>query len=115
MGHIELSFDERKAEIENMGSWKVNPITKELITYPRLTIQSDKPQIEADTIDTATITVATQDDCTVIFQVNNGTPYEVQTIDRVATFQFATDIVDTHTIKANNNLYGSNSVQVEAI
>lgn len=113
--YIQLPYGYKSEEFSNMGSYKIDITTRELIIYPRLTIQTDKPQIQADTLDTTTITVNTQNDCAVKFQVNDGTIYDIQTINKVATFQFSTDIIGTHIIKATNDLYGANSVQVEAI
>ena len=112
-----LKHSERKEEFQNEGSVKVNPETKEITIYPQLTISTDKinNQITADTVDTIAITVTTQDDCIVTFKVDNGTSYEVATINKIATFPFATDIVGTHIIEASNNLYGTNLVQLEAI
>ena len=110
---VQLFYGEKVGEFTDIGFIKL--ANGKIVIYPRLTISVDKLQIKADAIDTAMITVTTQNDCIVTFKVNNGAFYNIQTINKIATFQFATDIVGTHTMEASNELYGANSVQVETI
>lgn len=113
---IQLSFGERANEFANIGSMHVDPITKTLIIYPRLTILADKTQINANGIDTATITASSVGTDPVTFAVNgiDQVPAIIP-VNGKAVFQFASNAVGTFTITAKTNLYGQNSVQVVAV
>lgn len=113
--YLELQFGERRNEIANAGSLELNIITKELIIYPRLTIQSDK--VELQELDTAIITVniGTLEEIPVNFIVNESTPYIVNAINGQAIFQFSSEVLGSYTIKANTEKYGSNSVNLKVV
>ncbi len=113
---ITIPYGQRPAEIDNMGSWKVDINTKLLIIYPRLTISTDKAQIIANGTDTATITVSGVGTDTVNFSVNgvDQTPAITPTND-IATFQFATNVLGAFVISAKTALYGQNSVTIQGV
>lgn len=115
---VQLAFNERESDIQNMGSCHVNPVTKVLTIYPRLTITTDKVQITANGTDTATIKVTVQDITqthSISFTVNNGTPVIVNTANGVATLPITTTVVGDYVIKVTSDLYGTNSITVRGV
>ncbi|WP_461392871.1 hypothetical protein [Desulfosporosinus fructosivorans] len=102
---IIIPYGQRPIGLSNPGSYKVDVNTKQLIIYPRLTVTIDKTQIQADGIDTATIT----SDHAESFSVDGGQEYVVN------PFQFASTVPGTYIITAKSTLYGQNSVVVEVI
>lgn len=102
---LQLSYGERADEFDNMGSMRVDPQTRELIIYPRLTISTDKTQIQANGTDTAIIT----SDQAENFSVDGGQEYAVN------PFQFASTIPGVYAITAKSTLYGQNSLTVEVV
>lgn len=113
---IQLAFSEKESELQNMGSCHIDPATKELTVYPRLTILTDKAQITANGTDTATITVSGVSTDVVTFSINgvDQTPTVTPT-NGSATFLFATNALGTFTIGARTNLYGQNSLTVKGV
>ncbi|MHB1651382.1 MAG: Ig-like domain-containing protein [Desulfitobacteriaceae bacterium] len=115
---IQLLYGERSAEFINLGSMHVDPVTKALTIYPRLTITTDKLQITANGTDTATVTVTVQDTVNphaISFTVNNGAPVSVNTVNGVATLPLTTTVTGDYTITATSDLYGTNSVTVKGV
>lgn len=116
---IQLDYtDIRNADLETMGSCHVDPTTKALTIYPRLTIASDKVQITANGTDTATITVTVQGTVSphaISFTVNNGAPVVVNTANGIATLPITTTLIGDYVITAVSDLYGTNSVTVKGV
>lgn len=86
--------------------------------YPRLTISTDKPQVTANGIDTATLTVTVQDTINphaIFFTVNNGIPVNVNTLNGMATLPITTTLIGDYVITATSDLYGTNSVTVKGV
>lgn len=86
--------------------------------YPRLTIATDKTQITANGVDTATITVTVQDTISphaISFTVNNGTPVVANTANGVATLSITTTVSGDYTVTATSDIYGTNSVTVKGV
>lgn len=118
IGFLTLNYGERRAEFLNMGSCYVDPVTKVLTIYPRLTITTDKAQITANGTDTATITVTVQDTVSphaISFSVNGGAPVVKNTANGVTTLSMTTTIPKDYIITATSDIYGSNSVIVKGV
>lgn len=99
----QLGYGDRADEFMNMGS--VRLIDDVVVIYPRLTILADRPQIESDGIDMATIT----SDHAQTFSVDGGEEYAVN------PFLFSSTVEGTYVITAKSELYGQNSVTVEVV
>ncbi len=115
---IQLAHGERSSEFLKMGSMHVDPTTKALTIYPRLTISTDKPQITSDGVDTATVTVSVQDTVqphAINFTVNNGSPVVVNTVNGVATLPITTTVPGDYVVTASSDIYGTNSVTVKGV
>lgn len=112
---ILLQYGERLTEFANIGSMHVDPTTKILTIYPRLTITTNKTQITANGIDPATITASGVGTDTVNFSVNGGPNYPITPTNGTAIFQFSSNVVGSFIITAKSTLYGQNSVTVGAI
>lgn len=86
--------------------------------YPRLNILTNKAQIMADGVDTATITVNVQDTVNphqISFSVNNGTPVVVNTVNGIATLPVTTTVPGDYIVTATSDLYGTNSVTIKGV
>lgn len=115
---LEFGYLDRKTEFDNMGSCHIDPTAKVLTIYQRLTISTDKAQITANGIDTATITVTVQDTVsphTISFTVNNGTQVAVNTADGVAVLPMTTTLTGDYIVTATSDIYGTNSVTVKGV
>jgi len=115
---IQLAYGERSAEFTDMGSMHVDPATKALTIYPRLTISTDKTQITVNGTDTATITVtvqATINSHAISFTVNSGPPVTINTSNGAAKLPITTTIPGDYVITATSDLYGANSVIVKGV
>ncbi len=117
-GYIELAYGERREEFMNMGSLEVDPTTQELIIYPRLTMQADRNEIPADGVTaavlTATLPVALTGE-TVVFTREGGQDNPVQTVDGIATLEFATAVPGDFVIWARHPKYGAAAVLVKGV
>lgn len=105
---LELEYEDRREAILNAGSLKIE--AGKLIIYPRLIISLDYPEITST--QTSTITVMTQEDCIVTFQVDDGELISKDTINKQVDFTFQSDVPDTYAIKATTELYGFGIVEV---
>lgn len=115
MGYIELAFGEYREEIQNMGSWKVDTNAKTLIIYPRIQVTVDKQKISSDGIDKAIITAIAQDDCIVTFHINDLGEEIRNTVNKIVTFEFQSELPGMYIINVSTELYGQNSAQIEVI
>lgn len=118
INYIQLVYGERSTEFANVGSMHVDPVTKILTIYQRLTIVSDKTQIATNGTDAATITVTVQDTVNphaISFTVNNGAPVVVNTSNGIATLPITTTLAGDYIITATSDLYGTNSVAVKGV
>ncbi len=115
---LQLFYGERASEFSTMGSMHVDPATKTLIIYPRLTISTDKTQITADGIDTATVTATIQDTTqshAISFTVNNGAPVVVNTVNGATALPITTTMPGDYIVTATSDIYGTNSVTVKGV
>jgi len=117
-GYIELAYGARREEFFNMGSLEVNPATQELIIYPRLTMQADRNEIPADGVTAAVLTAALPAPLggeTVVFTREGGQDYQVQTVDGVASLEFATVVPGEFMIWARHPKYGAAAMLIKGV
>ncbi|NPV70284.1 MAG: hypothetical protein HPY55_06520 [Firmicutes bacterium] len=88
-----------------------------VIIYERLAVVTDKAQIVADGVDTATVTVMLPDgaeDGEVIFEVNGEQAAVTTTVNRMATLEFSSAEAGVYGIEAISARHGRAGVEVRA-
>lgn len=114
VGIIELTYGERYNEFLNMGSYHVDPATETLIIYPRLIVTQDKSTIQADGVDTATLTVNTAGNEVVTFRVD-GMDYLQNPTDGACSFSINSDLPGTIQVEIITEKYGRSTIKIEVI
>lgn len=109
-GTLELEYGARADEFENAGSMHVEG--GQLVIIPRLTLALDKPTIQADGVDVATVTISHADYGAALYTVSvSGQTY--QTLDDV--IQVTCDVPGLLQIVVSSALYGAAMVEVTAV
>jgi hypothetical protein len=112
---IALEFGERRDEFQNIGKMTVDTAKKTLMIYQKPSMAADKTTIQADGVDTATITATITDGTytgAINFTIDGTTLYPVNCVKGVATFELASSVPGEYRVWAKNDLYGTNSIKV---
>lgn len=114
---ISLPYGESADLFNAAGKVRIDPNTLEVILYPYPSITVDKPVIKNDGLDTATITVSVADPVneTVLLEINEQTPNEVQLNEGFYTFTFKSSVIGNYSIGVISQTFGSNSALLEVI
>lgn len=112
VGVLEFEYGYRSEEIHHRGSWKV--VNGELIIYPHFTFTQNKSSIQADGVDTSTITVHTQGNENVLF-IMDGVEYPRTPINGVCTFAIDSDLPGTIIMTITSEKYGQAVATIEVI
>lgn len=116
IGVMSLAYGERADGFTNAGgTWIENG---QVVIYPRMAINVDKPTIISDGIDTATITITIADPLivqTVAFTVGVGTPITLNTSNGVVKFQIATNLPGEFIVTISSEKNGSDSVTIVGV